>query len=77
MGGADNEACEAGRRERCVNLIQQGSAVPYNWFLPVISEFEFIQFSIGRRNIRQCAETYAPREQSSLGRVQARYKIKD
>ena len=32
MGGADNEACEAGRRERCVNLIQQGSAVPYNWF---------------------------------------------
>ena len=40
MGGADNEACEAGRRERCVNLIQQGSAVPYNWFLPVISGFE-------------------------------------
>ncbi len=31
---------EAGRRERCVNLIQQGSAVPYNWFLPVISGFE-------------------------------------
>ena len=45
MGGADNEACEAGRRERCVNLIQQGSAVPYNWFLPVISEFEFIEFA--------------------------------
>ena len=45
MGGADNEACEAGRRERCVNLFQQGSAVPYNWFLPVISGFEFIEFS--------------------------------
>ena len=43
MGGADNEACEAKKRERCVNLIQQGSAVPYNWFLPVISEFEFIE----------------------------------
>ena len=43
MGGADNEACEAARRERCVNLIQQGSAVPYNWFLPVISGFESIE----------------------------------
>ena len=29
MGGADNEACEAARRERCVNLIQQGSAKGY------------------------------------------------
>ena len=32
------------RKER-VNLSQQGSAVPYNWFLPVISEFEFIEFA--------------------------------
>ena len=45
MGGADNEACEAKRWEGCVNLIQQGSAVPYNWFLPVISEFEQIEFA--------------------------------
>ena len=44
MGGADNEACEAARRERCVNLIQQGSAVPYNWFLPVIREFKNLSF---------------------------------
>ena len=27
-------------RKKCVNLLQQGSAVPYNWFLPVISGFE-------------------------------------
>ena len=33
------------RQEGCVNLIQQGSAVPYNWFLPVISEFELIEFA--------------------------------
>jgi hypothetical protein len=26
-----------------VNLLQQGSAVPYSWFLPVISGFEFIK----------------------------------
>ena len=44
MGGADNEACEAGRRERYVNLIQQGSAVPYNWFLPVIRGFKELSF---------------------------------
>ena len=31
------------RKER-VNLSQQGSAVPYNWFLPVIHEFEHIEF---------------------------------
>ena len=36
MGGDKGEACV----KECVNLIQQGSAVPYNWFLPVISEFE-------------------------------------
>ena len=29
------------RKER-VNLSQQGSAVPYNWFLPVIREFKEI-----------------------------------
>ena len=36
MGWEKGEACV---KER-VNLLQQGSAVPYNWFLPVISEFE-------------------------------------
>ena len=41
MGGDKGEACV----KECVNLIQQGSAVPYNWFLPVISEFEFIEFA--------------------------------
>ena len=30
------------RKER-INLSQQGSAVPYNWFLPVISGFELIE----------------------------------
>ena len=30
---------------RHVNLLQQGSAVPYNWFLPVISGFEQIEFA--------------------------------
>ena len=30
------------RKER-VNLSQQGSAVPYNWFLPVIHKFELIE----------------------------------
>ena len=28
-----------------VNLLQQGSAVPYSWFLPVISEFELFKFA--------------------------------
>ena len=27
----------------CVNLHQQGSAVSYNWFLPVIHKFELIE----------------------------------
>ena len=43
MGGDKGEACAGDKehpRKRCVNLLQQGSAVPYNWFLPVISEFE-------------------------------------
>ena len=39
MGGDKGETCD---KER-VNLLQQGSAVPYNWFLPVISEFEYIK----------------------------------
>ena len=41
MGGKENEACV----KECVNLIQQGSAVLYNWFLPVIREFEYIELS--------------------------------
>ena len=36
MGQDKGAACD---KER-VNLRQQGSAVPYNWFLPVISGFE-------------------------------------
>ena len=28
---------------RYVKLYQQGSAVPYNWFLPVIHKFELIE----------------------------------
>ena len=36
VGGEQNEACEQG----CVNPYQQGSAVPYNWFLPVIRGFK-------------------------------------
>ena len=39
MGGDKGEACV----KECVNLIQQGSAVPHNWFLPVISGFELIE----------------------------------
>ena len=39
MGGDKGEACV----KEWVNLIQQGSAVPYNWFLPVISGFELIE----------------------------------
>jgi len=30
--------------EGCVNLLQQGSAVPYNWFLPVIRELKRLSF---------------------------------
>ena len=46
MGGDKGEACDAWqKREERVNLLQQGSAVPYNWFLPVISEFELIEFT--------------------------------
>ena len=47
MGGDKGEACDVPFWEwkECVNLIQQGSAVPYNWFLPVISGFELIEFA--------------------------------
>ena len=41
MGGGKSEAFV----KECVNLRQQGSAVPYNWFLPVISEFKLIEFA--------------------------------
>jgi len=41
MGGEKNETCV----KECVNLIQQGNAVLYNWFLPVIREFELIELS--------------------------------
>ena len=42
MGGDKGETCAELSKawEKCVNLLQQGSAVPYNWFLPVISGFE-------------------------------------
>ena len=40
MGGDKGEACV----KECVNLIQQGSAVPYNWFLPVIRELKRLSF---------------------------------
>ena len=40
MGGGKSEACV---KER-VNLRQQGSAVPYNWFLPVIRELKRLSF---------------------------------
>ena len=39
MGGGKSEACA----KECVNLIQQGSAVLYSWFLPVIRGFEPIE----------------------------------
>ena len=48
MGGDKGEACAGDKGhppKKCVNLLQQGSAVPYNWFLPVISGFEFIEFA--------------------------------
>ena len=41
MGGEKGETCV----KECVNPIQQGSAVPYIWFLPVISGFEPIEFA--------------------------------
>ena len=41
MGGGKSETCV----KECVNLIQQGSAVLYSWFLPVICEFELIELS--------------------------------
>ena len=44
MGGDKGEACDGSDREECVNLLQQGSAVPYNWFLPVIREFKNLSF---------------------------------
>jgi hypothetical protein len=39
MGGGKSEAYA----RECVSLIQQGSAVLYNWFLPVIRRFEQIE----------------------------------
>ena len=39
-------------------------------------EFESLHLHSPKRKLRRCAETYALREQSSLSRVQARYKIK-
>ena len=39
-------------------------------------EFESLHLHSPKRKLRRRAETYALREQSSLGRVQARYKIK-
>ena len=47
MGGEKGEACEGPEKkewEGCVNLLQQGSAVPYNWFLPVIRELKRLSF---------------------------------
>ena len=41
MGGDKGETCV----KECVNLIQQGSAVLYSWFLPVICEFEFLKLA--------------------------------
>ena len=32
------------KRKECVNLIQQGSAVLDNWFLPVIRELKRLNF---------------------------------
>ena len=40
MGGDKGETCV----KECVNPIQQGSAVPYNWFLPVIRELKRLSF---------------------------------
>ena len=37
----------------CVNLLQQGSAVPYNWFLPVIREFKNLSFLMTDKNVSQ------------------------
>jgi len=45
MGGDKGEACDIFiKMKKCVNLLQQGSAVPYNWFLPVIREFKRLSF---------------------------------
>ncbi len=41
MGGEKGEACV----KECVNLIQQGNAVLYSWFLPVIRGFKQIELS--------------------------------
>ena len=40
------------RKER-VNLSQQGSAVPYNWFLPVIREFKRLNLQMTDKNVSQ------------------------
>ena len=46
MGGDKGETCAEFSKawEKCVNLLQQGSAVPYNWFLPVIRELKRLSF---------------------------------
>ena len=44
MGLDKGEAVMRKWKER-VNLSQQGSAVPYNWFLPVICEFKRFEFA--------------------------------
>jgi len=41
MGGGKSETCV----KEYVNLIQQGNAVLYSWFLPVICEFEYFELS--------------------------------
>ena len=56
MGGEKGEACEVPEKkewEGCVNLLQQGSAVPYNWFLPVIRGFKDLSFLMTDKNISQ------------------------
>ena len=53
MGLDKGEACDGKDREECVNLLQQGSAVPYNWFLPVIREFKDLSFLMTDKNISQ------------------------
>ena len=53
MGGEKGEACDGAIRKKCVNLSQQGNAVPYNWFLPVIREFKNLSFLMTDKNVSQ------------------------
>ena len=56
MGGDKGEACAESKehsQKKCVNLLQQGSAVPYNWFLPVIRGFKDLSFLMTDKNISQ------------------------